>query len=193
MRYIITLLFSFTLLFSYDFDHKIKKDEGGFWGAHYDIPRYSTVGLLAFAIYEGSESRIGNTTYKALEAGVISQVVAEGLKEATGRLRPRYTDNPNEWGEDGDSFPSGHVSGMTALVTPFVLEYQEEQPWIHILWALPIHQMGGRVKAQAHWQSDVLAGAAIGFLAGWLEHEQDTPFIVRVTDQGYFFGIKHAF
>jgi undecaprenyl-diphosphatase len=192
MRYIFLLL-SFTMLFSQDFDHKVKLDEGGFWGSHYDIPRYSTVALLSFAIYEGSQSRIGRTTYKALEAGFISQVITEGVKKAAGRERPRDAQTPNEWGEGGASFPSGHVSGMTALVTPFVLEYQDDYPLMHLLWALPIHQMGGRIKAQAHWQSDVLVGAAVGFLSGYLEHIQDTPFIVRVTDQGYFFGIKHAF
>lgn len=194
MRHILLLFLTFNLLYSESFDHKVALDDEGFWGAHYNVPRYSTFALLGFAIYEGSESRIGETTYKSLEAGLISQIITNGLKAATGRERPRNTDDPNDWGNaGGDSFPSGHVSGMTALVTPFVLEYQDEQPWIHSLWLLSAYQMVGRVKAQAHWQSDVTVGALVGFLSGYLEYKQDLPFIVRMTDDGVFLGIKHAF
>ncbi len=192
MKYIFLIFISISLS-AQSFDHKVELDEDGFWGAHYDIPRYSTFVILSLAIFEGSESRIGETAYKSLEAGILSQLVTEGLKKVAGRVRPRYTDSPNEWRQNGASFPSGHVSGMTALVTPFILEYQEEYPLMHLLWALPIHQMGGRIKAQAHWQTDLIAGALIGFASGYWSYKREYPVIVSFTKDKYFLGIKHAF
>jgi len=186
------LLLSSSLL-SNDFDHKVPLEDTGFWGAHYDVPKYSAVGLLLLATYEGSESRLGKTTWQSLDAGLMSQVVTEGFKISTGRLRPRDTDSPNDWGEGGKSFTSGHVSGMTALVTPFVLEYQDDYPLVHLLWALPMYQMAGRVKAQAHWQSDVLAGALVGFLSGYWAHSRDTSLLLYFNEGHTFVGFKHKF
>ncbi len=183
------------ILFAFDFniDHKVKLDESGFWGAHYDIPKYSTIAILAMAAYEGTESRLGKTAWQSLDAGLMSQVITEGAKMATGRLRPRATDSPSEWGQEGKSFFSGHVSGMTALVTPYVLEYQDDYPWVHLLWALPLHQMGGRVKAQAHWQSDVIAGALVGFASGYWAHKRESPLILYFDGDKVVMGLKHKF
>ena len=196
-RSIKSIFFSFFLLssslLSNDFDHKVALDDTGFWGAHYDIPKYSAIGILLMSAYEGTESRIGKTAWQSMDAGVMSQVITEGFKLSTGRLRPRDTDSPNDWGEGGKSFMSGHVSGMTAMVTPFILEYQEEYPLIHLLWALPIHQMGGRVKAQAHWQSDVIAGAVVGFISGYWAHSRETPLLLYFNDGNAFVGLKYRF
>jgi len=175
------------------FDHKIPYDDSPFWDAHYDIPLASFIALSGVALYEGTDSRLGKTSWKAIEAGILSQVITDGLKSATGRLRPSQSDSPDDWGEGGKSFPSGHVAGMTALVTPFVLEYQEDYPLIHLLWALPIHQMGGRLKAQAHWQSDVLAGFAVGALSGYLSHRNEQPLLLQLTSDGAMVGFKHRF
>lgn len=191
--FIISLVFLLSIVNANDFDHKVPLEDSGFWGAHYDVPKYSTVGLLLLATYEGSESRLGKTTWQSLDAGLMSQVVTEGFKISTGRLRPRDTNSPNDWGQGGKSFFSGHVSGMTALVTPFVLEYQEDYPLIHLLWALPIHQMGGRVKAQAHWQSDVVAAALVGFLSGYWAHSRETSLLLYFNKGNTFVGFKHKF
>ncbi len=191
--FIISLVFLLSIVNANDFDHKVPLEDSGFWGAHYDVPKYSTVGLLLLATYEGSESRLGKTTWQSLDAGLMSQVVTEGFKISTGRLRPRDTNSPNDWGQGGKSFFSGHVSGMTALVTPFVLEYQEDYPLIHLLWALPIYQMGGRVKAQAHWQSDVVAAALVGFLSGYWAHSRDTSLLLYFNKGNTFVGLKYRF
>ena len=180
-------------LFAWELDKKVKKDESGFWGAHYDIPKISTITILAMAAYEGTDSRFGKTTWQSLDAGLMSQIITEATKKATGRLRPRHTDNSSDWGEGGASFFSGHVSGMTALVTPYILEYQDDYPWVNLLWALPLHQMGGRVKAQAHWQSDVLAGAFAGFASGYWAHKREYPLILYFDSDKVVMGIKHAF
>lgn len=175
------------------FDHKLKLDDTGFWGAHYDVPKYSLFLIAGTALYEGTDSRIGKTAWQSLDAGLMSQVLTEGVKYAGGRLRPRNTDSPNDWGEGGKSFFSGHVSGMTALVTPFILEYQEENPWVHLLWALPLYQMEGRLKAQAHWQSDVIAGAIVGFASGYWASKRKSPLLLYFNDGNIFVGFKQKF
>jgi membrane-associated phospholipid phosphatase len=110
-----------------------------------------------------------------------------------GRVRPRDTDSPNDWFEDGKSFPSGHVAGMTAIVTPYVLEYQDEYPIVHALWLLPAYQMVGRVKAQAHWQSDVIVGALVGFASGYFAHHLEYPFTLYFVDGHAVAGLRYSF
>jgi undecaprenyl-diphosphatase len=197
IKYIVSLSISLLVLttgvFAFTLDKKVTLDDDGFWGAHYDIPKYAFVGIVASALYEGTESRFGSTAWKSLDAGFMSQVFSESSKLLTGRVRPRHTDNPSEWFKGGKSFFSGHVSGMTALVTPFVLEYQSDYPLVHLLWALPLHQMGGRVKAQAHWQSDVIVGAMVGFLSGYLAHERDSPLILYFDGDKVVTGFKYKF
>jgi len=192
-RVIGVMVLGVSLLLSWEFDHKVKLDESGFWGAHYDIPKIATVGIVATALYEGTESRFGRTSWKSLDAGIMSQLIAEVAKRGTGRLRPRDSDSSSEWFSGGKSFFSGHVSGMTALVTPYILEYQEESPWVHLLWAFPLHQMGGRVKAQAHWQSDVLIGALVGFASGYWAYKRETPLLLYFDSDKVMVGLKHHF
>ena len=57
-----------------------------------------------------------------------------------------------------------------ALVTPYMLEYGPDQPAVYLLALLPLYVGVGRVKAQAHWQTDVIAGWAVGGLSGWYAH-----------------------
>jgi len=175
------------------FDYKVPLDESGIWGYYYDIPKYTTIAMLSFAMYEGSESRIGKTTWQSLDAGLMSQTITEAIKRGTGRLRPRNSNNPHEWLQGGMSFVSGHASGMTALVTPFILEYKDDYPWVHLLWGLPLYVMEGRIKSQAHWQSDVIGGAIVGFLSGYWAHKRKTPLLLYFNNGNTFIGLKYKF
>lgn len=194
-RKVITIwIFFSSLLYSFSpIDYRVPTDDSPFWKAHYDIPAITAVVVVGIASYEGSQSRLGKTAWKSLDAAIISTLFTTGFKNLTRRVRPYYTDNPNFWDEKGQSFPSQHVSGLTALVTPFILEYKEDYPLVHLLWALPAHQMVGRVKSQAHWQTDVLAGFAIGTISGLIAHHNDTPFILQITPQSLQLGFKHKF
>ena len=80
------------------------------------------------------------------------------------RERPATTDNPSKWFAGGHnySFPSGEAAWSASLVTPFVMEYAGDHPSAYGLLLLPLYVGVGRVKAQAHWQTDVLAGWAVG-------------------------------
>ena len=195
MRSLFVILLISSFLFSFELDKKTALDDGGFWGAHYDVPKYFTIATLGIAAYEGTESRIGLTAWKSLEAGLLSQGLAEVAKRATNRSRPRnWEGDPSKtWGEGGKSFFSGHVSGMAALVTPFILEYKDEHPMIHSLWLFIPYQMIGRVKAQAHWQSDVIVGALVGIATGYWAHKRDYPLSLYFDKDKVVMGLKHKF
>jgi hypothetical protein len=50
-----------------------------------------------------------------------------------------------------------------------------------------------RMKSQAHWQTDVLAGFALGSLTGYLSTIPDTPVILGVLPHGFMVGLKANF
>lgn len=170
-------------------DHRVAPDTGGIWSQYDRVEKGLLLAAAGSALWYGSEQRFGRTSWQSVEGYFIAQGATEVLKHATGRLRPRETDNPNQWFEGGRSFPSGHVAGTTALVTPFILEYRNDSPMIWALAALPVYQMVARVKTQAHWQTDVLACAAVGAAAGYFTH-RGGPFIVRALPNGVFVGIQ---
>ena len=60
-------------------------------------------------------------------------------------------------GGSNDSFPSRESAGAAALVTPYVLQYGRDYPATYALLLLPLYVGVGRIKNQAHWQTDVLA------------------------------------
>ena len=82
--------------------------------------------------------------------------------------RPRPTEDPSACGENRwsigvcGSFPSGHSA--TAFSVAHVLAHQYPQ---HkgLFYALAVLAAWSRVEVQAHWPSDVVAGAIIGLLA----------------------------
>lgn len=175
------------------FDYKVALDDGGFWGEHYNIPRYSFYLTLGIAAWEGSDSKLGEASWQAIDAGIMSQLVTEVYKVNAARDRPREDTGSNAWNADGKSFVSGHVSGMTAVITPYILQYKDENPWVHLLWSLPAYQMVGRVKANAHWQTDVIGGAIVGFASGYWAHHLDYPFTLYFVDDNVVFGFSSKF
>jgi undecaprenyl-diphosphatase len=49
------------------------------------------------------------------------------------------------------------------------------------------------MKAQAHWQTDVLAGMAIGGGLGYATHSRERSFILEVLPSGVMVGLKKRF
>lgn len=173
-------------------DHRVSQNTGGLY-RYYDVPPYALLlTSIGGALFLGSEDRLGRTFWQSSEAYFIAQGATEILKHATGRLRPSETDNPNQWRKGGHSFPSGHVSSTTAMVTPLILEYGKEHPAVWGLTVLPAYEMVARVKQRAHWQSDVIAAAVLGVAVGWTEHSRG-PLIIRALPGGAFLGFRHSF
>jgi membrane-associated phospholipid phosphatase len=175
-------------------DHRVTKDTSGIWNpkVYRGLVGALSVAGLGGALWEGSETRLGKTLWKTMDAELLAAGSTTAMKYAFTRMRPSETDDPNEWFAHGsnDSFPSTEAAFSASLVTPFVLEYGGEHPAAYGLLALPLYVGIGRVKNQAHWQSDVLAGWAIGGLSGWYAHRRETPILVQVFPHGVFVGIK---
>jgi acid phosphatase family membrane protein YuiD len=177
-------------------DYRVTYDNSGIWKRNYqEILEYGAPIVVTFgALWEGGEDRLGKTFWQSLDSVVASGLLSDGLKRAFSRERPSQTDDPNEWFTGhGTSFPSGEVTEVTSLVTPFMLEYGKEYPAVYALALLPVYDAIGRVKVWGHWQSDVIAGAGLGFTAGYFMHGLKTPLIFRIMPHGIQIGLKMQF
>lgn len=178
-------------------DHRVSLDNSGVWNpnVYRGIVGGLTVAGLGGAIWEGSETRWGKTMWQGAEAQAIAALGATAGKVIFTRERPSETDNPCLWFQGGSnySFPSGEAAFAAALVTPYTLEYGPDQPAVYALLLLPLYVGIGRVKNQDHWQTDVLAGWAVGGLSGWLSHSLDTPITIQLLPHGVAVGLKAKF
>lgn len=153
------------------------------------------VGTAATALWEGTDSRLGRTTWQALDSMLTTAATTEVLKNVFHRARPRDSGSPDDWfaGSRHKSFPSGETAMMAAFVTPYILEWSDEQPAAWALLALPAYMGRARMASQAHWLSDVLVGAGIGFTMGYFAHQREQPLVLTLTGNGVFAGWKTRF
>jgi len=184
---------------AFGIDHEWSYDNRGIWSrSNQEVLEY---GVIAFevggAVWEGADTRFGRTLWQSIDASAASGVVALALKYATSRVRPIDSGgDPNLWfkGHGNQSFPSGEVTLVSSVMTPIVLEYRHDDPWVYALELLPVYDGIARMKAQAHWQSDVIAGFALGAGAAWLMHSNpNTPFVLSVLPRGFYIGLKKSF
>jgi len=152
-------------------------------------------GTVAGAVWLGGEDRLGKTFWQAADSSVAGAAISTTLKYAMGRPRPSQINDPCLWhqGSKYQSFPSGEVTLVTAVVTPFILEYRQDYPWVYALYLLPVYDGIARMKVQAHWQTDVLAGFAIGTATGFLARVPENPVILSILPHGFMVGLKAAF
>lgn len=178
-------------------DHRLGVDNDGIWARrtqHLMLGTLITTEVLS-AVWQGGDTRFGRTNWKSIDAMLISAVSTEVLKRTFRRVRPSNTDNPNEWFATARdrSFPSGEAASFAAAVTPFILEYGDDEPWVYALAALPLYDGYARMKTRGHWQTDVLAGLAIGTAAGWYSHSRNRSFTLQVMPGGVQMGLRGRF
>lgn len=177
-------------------DYRVTYDNAGIWKrTNQTILIDTMIGAVgAGALWEGGEDRLGKTFWQSVDAGVLSGAAEIGLKYVFSRQRPSQTSDPNRWFTgNGQSFPSGEVTTTSALVTPFVLEYWHDHPEVIALELLPIYDGIARVKTWGHWQTDVIAGYALGTAAGYFLHREGSPLIFSVMPHGIQIGLKKQF
>ncbi|TLY79395.1 MAG: phosphatase PAP2 family protein [Gammaproteobacteria bacterium] len=99
-----------------------------------------------------------------LEAAGLSSTTAFVLKFAAGRKRPDETTDPNRWGASGASFPSVHAAAAAAIGTVLAESGNDEYRWLRRVLGYGLASATGyeRLKHNAHWLSDTVAGAALG-------------------------------
>ena len=178
-------------------DHRIAFDDSGIWARH--DQQALEIGVIAVelggALWLGADDPFGRTLWQTIDASVASSITAQVAKYAFGRERPSQSDNPNEWfkGSCCQSFPSGEVTLQASFVTPIIVNYHAEHPWVWALEALPLYDGIARLKTRAHWQTDVLAGWAIGSAFGYYATTRAEPFFVSILPKGITAGIRTKF
>lgn len=178
-------------------DHRLPFDESGMWARsnQHAVRSVSALTVVGGALWEGNETRLGKTFWNATEAMVSTAVLAEGLKRVTRRARPVQGNDPNDWFGAGKqrSFPSGEVAHISAVVTPFIAEYASDRPVVWGLAALPLYVGAARLKSQAHWQTDVIAGAVLGAGLGYYEASRESAWTATVLPHGMTVGLRRSF
>jgi len=176
-------------------DHEVAYDNSGIWNRNVQLAlEYSVIATeLGGALWLGNDNELGHTFWQTLDASAISAVAAQGMKYAFGRQRPTAGKGPDQWFSGGDSFPSGEVTLQASFVTPFIVNYARRDPWVWSLELLPLYDSIARVKSQAHWQTDVLAGWALGTAVGYLSTRWQTPLFVQILPRGFTVGFSKRF
>lgn len=102
--------------------------------------------------------------WNMVESAGLSFVSAYALKYAIRRQRPYQTTSANQWFKGGDSFPSEHATAAFAIGTVLAESGNPQYRWIRRVLGYGIGAFTAyqRLKHNAHWLSDTVAGAALG-------------------------------
>ncbi|PTR23967.1 undecaprenyl-diphosphatase [Luteibacter sp. OK325] len=178
-------------------DHRLHYDNSGIWKRSNQkiLATGTAVTIIGGALLLGDNDEFGDTLWRSVDSVVLASATTDVLKLGFRRQRPSETDDPDKFfssGKKNNSFPSGEVTLISAAVTPFIVHYGEDHPMVYALALLPAYDMVARMKTRGHWQTDVLAGAAIGTGFGiWASH-RNSPFILSLLPGGFQVGfIKH--
>ncbi|HEY2418157.1 MAG TPA: phosphatase PAP2 family protein [Steroidobacteraceae bacterium] len=178
-------------------DHEWSLDTSGVWAHKYqNALEYGVIAAeLGGGIWFGKDNPLGHTFWQSVDATAISALSAEVLKLAFSRARPSQGNNPDKWFQGGccDSFPSGEVTVQASFVTPLIVNYAHDHPWLWALEILPAYTAIARLKNQDHWQSDVIAGWALGSAIGYWSTRRETPISVQVLPRGLVIGISRSY
>lgn len=134
----------------------------GSWGA------FAVIGGFYLEGKAMADPRAENTAVDALSASIVAAgIITPVLKEIAGRSRPRAGQGVDHFRpfSSAASFPSGHATEAFAVASVIAAHY--DSPWVKGL-AYGLAGLVGvaRIDHNAHFASDVLAGALIGATVG---------------------------
>lgn len=145
---------------------------------------YETYTLVALGAYGVlfKKDKEKTTTLLATQAYLTGAAIETVLKYLTSRQRPSYYDavtGQNSHVFHGpfyhflkkdnssfESFPSGHTTVAFAAATVFAMEYRQYRVVPIVAYSAATAIGLSRIVQNQHWISDVLVGAALGFLTG---------------------------
>ena len=113
---------------------------------------------LAFAVPDAGWGRRGELLLQTGTALVCTAALTKGLK--------LIVDSPRPDASDSNSFPSGHCA--LAFAGAELVRIQHGWAWGSAAYGCAIAVAGMRLYNDAHWFSDVLAGAGTGILCAQL-------------------------
>lgn len=113
------------------------------------------------------DSKLRKISLLSLESWIISGVVVGSMKFLIGRARPHEeesstTFHPFSIRSRHRSFPSGHASSAFAVATT-IADHSNKFIVDALAYSLAVLAGMSRIHDGAHWASDVLIGAAIGY------------------------------
>lgn len=161
------------------------------YALYFEIPLYTEVFITALATPSGGDSKDWvSSKLKGMAVEGAAELVTAGatslLKDTTGRTRPN--------GSGNKSFPSGEASAAFSSVTlsnrnldSIELPQEVRIPLKVVNILLGSTVAWARVEAQAHFPSDVLAGAALGNFLSATVHDS---FLNLPKDKTYGFSIS---
>ncbi|OQW33787.1 MAG: hypothetical protein A4E19_02765 [Nitrospira sp. SG-bin1] len=126
--------------------------------------------LLLVAAWAFEKPTIKIVAIQSLIAHGIAALLANGLKHLIGRPRPKFV-HSGDWqitfslASGLDSFPSGHSTASFAVATVLAKRFPLFAP---LCIALALFVALGRVLRGSHFPTDVLGGAVIGTLSGFV-------------------------
>jgi membrane-associated phospholipid phosphatase len=115
-----------------------------------------------------------------IASAIASGVITTSLKYVVGRSRPNAGKGVYHFRPfSGDvSFPSGHATQAFAVASVIATEYKSA--WVQVAAYGPALLVGfARLRHDAHWASDVTAGALIGIGVGRAVARLDVPLRSR--------------
>jgi membrane-associated phospholipid phosphatase len=141
------------------------------------LPATGTLALVGFVLRNPDLRKVGTVSFTSL---LISGGVTGFIKNQVHRYRPSGTNENHfyDWGmevSENTSFPSSHTTVAFAMATSVASVYGKE----HVLVPPLAYGMAtlvglSRINDNAHWATDVMAGAALGFVSAksslWLYH-----------------------
>jgi membrane-associated phospholipid phosphatase len=126
-----------------------------------------------------------NGTIQLGESLLLNEIITFSLKYSVNERRPDSSDY--------ESFPSGHTS-ITSTTSEFLWR---RYGWEYGLTAYSLTAFTGysRMKAKKHYIHDVLAGAAIGFISGYIFTRKypDKNFMFQISDNKVAISINGYF
>ena len=154
------------------------------WAAKHQGPRMNKLGNIASNVplllaggtgllwWGLGGENASETAWTAIKSAAVTLAADTLLTIAVNRARPEANLGaahfaPFGKGATNGSFPSSHMSGAFALVTPFARDY--DAPW---LYAVAGATAFGRIQQRQHFVSDVVAGSLLGYVAGALLLDQ---------------------
>lgn len=143
---------------------------------------YTLVGLAGYGLIFKNK-KIVTTTLLATQSYITAGALESVLKYLTGETRPSYypagveakprflgpfskTGKSASGKNEYSSFPSGHTTVAFAAATVFASEYRTKIVIPIIAYSAATLIGISRITENKHWASDVLVGAAVGFLSG---------------------------
>jgi membrane-associated phospholipid phosphatase len=178
-------------------DHVVTYDNSGIWNRDYQKQLAAGVALTVIggALFTDNDTRLGHTFDQAFDSMLLTAGTTTAMKYVFSRERPSQNADPCDFfdGAGHQSFPSGEVAEISSVVTPFILEYGDDHPWVYALAVLPLYDAVARVKVHGHWQSDVLVGAGVGIAWGFYAHHRKTPLILGYVPGGMVVAYQKQF